>query len=69
MIREFILVSIKVKITTGILNFDISFIKFQSLVGTLDVVACLSFPPMNSAATGIAVYKALKVSVFSSDID
>jgi hypothetical protein len=69
MIREFILVSIEVKVTASVLNFYVALIELQSLVGTLDIVSCLSFFPMDSPPTGVALNKALKVSVFSSDVD
>ncbi len=68
-IRKFILVSVQEMITTGTLGLYVSFIKFQSFVGTFDVVACFSFIlPVNPFATGIAVYEALKVSVLASDV-
>ena len=69
MIRKFILVSIEVKIAAGILWLHVALIELQSLIGTLDVVAGLSFFPVDSTTTGIAVHEAMKVSIFSSDVD
>lgn len=69
MIREFILVAIQVKIAAGILCLHVALIELQSLVGAFDVVAGLSFFPMDSPSAGITIYETLKISILTSDVD